>query len=182
MFRAEDMLNFVPAFAAAAGTMLERWRGAGPGALQEIDRDMARVTFQALQDTVLGASIGEDDRSFIEDASAKFLVHSIWKVALSSLRLPPWIPHPGARAMARDGQTMRGVAERVLTSARASGAEGSDLLQQLITARGPATGQAMPDRLIIDNLVTFLVAGHPGADLVALSAGAVPGMAGARAR
>lgn len=160
MFRAEDMLNFVPAFAAAAGPMLKRWRGAGPGALQEIDRDMARVTFQALQDTVLGASIDEEDRSFIEDASAKFLVHSIWKVALSSLRLPPWIPHPGARAMARDGQTMRGVAERVLASARASGAEGNDLLQQLITARDPATGEAMPDRLIIDNLVTFLVAGH----------------------
>jgi cytochrome P450 len=48
----------------------------------------------------------------------------------------------------------------VLTSARASGAEGNDLLQQLITARDPATGEAMPDRLIIDNLVTFLVAGH----------------------
>ena len=160
MFRAEDMLSFVPAFAAAAGPMLELWRGAGPGALQEIDRDMARVTFQALQDTVLGASIGEDDSSFIEDASAKFLVHSIWKVALSSLRLPPWIPHPGARSMARDGQTMRGVAERVLASARESGAKGNDLLQQLITARDPATGEAMPDRLIIDNLVTFLVAGH----------------------
>ena len=70
MFRAEDMLGFVPAFAAAAGHMLERWRGEGPGAPQEIDRDMARVTFQALQDTVLGASIGEGDRSFIEDASA----------------------------------------------------------------------------------------------------------------
>jgi cytochrome P450 len=72
MFRAEDMLGFVPAFAAAAAPMLERWAEAKPGALQEIDRDMTRVTFQALQDTVLGASVGEDDRSFIEDASASF--------------------------------------------------------------------------------------------------------------
>ncbi|MGE5260845.1 MAG: cytochrome P450, partial [Actinomycetota bacterium] len=160
MFRAEDMLGFVPAFAAAAETMLERWSEAGPYALQEIDRDMTRVTFQALQNTVLGASITEDDRRFIEDASAKFLVHSIWKVALSSLRLPPWIPHPGARAMARDGATMRGVAERVLMKARESGADSNNLLQRLITARDPATGEAMPDELIIDNLVTFLVAGH----------------------
>jgi cytochrome P450 len=160
MFRAEDMLGFVPDFAAAATPMLERWGEAGPGAPQEIDRDMTRVTFQALQDTVLGASLGEDDRSFIEDASAKFLVHSIWKVALSSLRLPPWLPHPGARSMARDGQTMRGVAERVLAKARASGAYGNDLLQRLISARDPATGDAMPDELVVDNLVTFLVAGH----------------------
>ncbi|HZP09281.1 cytochrome P450 [Methyloceanibacter sp.] len=160
MFRADDMLGFVPAFAAAATPMLERWKTAGPGAVQDIDRDMTRVTFQALQDTVLGASVGEEERRFIEEASAKFLVHSIWKVALSSLRLPPWIPHPGARAMARDGQTMRGVAARVLARARESGTGGNDLLQRLITARDPATGEAMPDRLIIDNLVTFLVAGH----------------------
>ena len=33
LFRAEDVLGFVPAFAAAAMPMLERWREAGPGAL-----------------------------------------------------------------------------------------------------------------------------------------------------
>ncbi len=160
MFRADDMLGFVPAFAAAAAPMLERWTASGSGAVQDIDRDMTRVTFQALQDTVLGASVGEEDRRFIEAASAKFLVHSIWKVALSSLRLPPWIPHPGAREMARDAQTMRGVAARVLANAREAGSGGNDLLTRLITARDPATGEVMPDRLIIDNLVTFLVAGH----------------------
>ncbi len=160
MFRAEDMLGFVPAFAAAATPLLERWKAAGPGAVQDIDRDMTRVTFQALQDTVLGARVGEEDRRFIEEASAKFLVHSIWKVALSSLRLPRWIPHPGAREMARDARTMRDVAARVLAKARERDRGGNDLLERLITARDPATGEAMPDRLIIDNLVTFLVAGH----------------------
>ncbi len=72
---------------------------------------MKRATLQALQDTVLGASLGEEDRSFIEQAGAKFLANSIWKVVLTSLRLPPSLPHPGSRAMARDGRTMRGVAE-----------------------------------------------------------------------
>jgi cytochrome P450 len=160
LFRAEDVLAYVPAFAAAVTPVLERWSEADPGASQEIDRDMTRATLQALQETVLGASLGEEDRSFIEQAGAKFLASSIWKVALSSLRLPPWIPHPGARSMARDGQTMRDVAARVLAKARASGAEGNDLLQRLVTARDPATGDAMPDDLIVDNVVTFLVAGH----------------------
>jgi cytochrome P450 len=160
LFRAEDVLGFVPAFAEAATPMLERWREAGPGALHDIDRDMTRATLQALQDTVLGASLSEEDRSFIEQAGAKFLASSIWKVALSSLRLPPWIPHPGARSMVRDGQTMRDVAARVLAKARESGAQGNDLLHRLVTARDPATGEAMPDDLIVDNVVTFLVAGH----------------------
>ena len=101
---------------------------------------MTRATFQALQDTVLGASLGEQDRSFIEQAGAKFLRNSIWKVVLTSLRLPPAIPHPGvARDGARRAKSMRGVAERVLASARASGAEGDELLQRLVTARDPAT-------------------------------------------
>jgi cytochrome P450 len=55
---------------------------------------------------------------------------------------------------------MRGVAERVLAKAREGDADGNDLLQRLINARDPATGEAMPDGLVIDNLVTFLVAGH----------------------
>jgi hypothetical protein len=33
-------------------------------------------------------------------------------------------------------------------------------VSRLVAARDPATGEAMPDSLIIDNLVTFLLAGH----------------------
>jgi cytochrome P450 len=160
LFRAEDVLAYVPAFSAACAPLLEHWSKEKPGAIQRIDQDMTRATFQALQDTVLGASLSEEDRSFIEQAGAKFLRNSIWKVVLTSLRLPPSIPHPGSRAMARDGNAMRGVAERVLAKARATEVKGDELLQRLVGARDPATGEAMPDRLIVDNVVTFLIAGH----------------------
>lgn len=79
LFRAEDVLAYVPAFAAACGPVLARWREAAPGASQAIDKDMTRATLQALQDTVLGASLGEDDRRRIEQAGAAFLAHSPWK-------------------------------------------------------------------------------------------------------
>jgi cytochrome P450 len=120
LFRAEDVLAYVPAFAATCAPVLKRWSEAEPGASQNIDTDMTAATLQVLQDTVSGASLGEEDRKFIEQVGAKFLANSIWKVALTSLRLPPSIPHPGARAMVRDGKTMRGVAERVLAKAPAS--------------------------------------------------------------
>ncbi|MGZ5850798.1 MAG: cytochrome P450 [Methyloceanibacter sp.] len=160
LFRAEEVLAYVPAFSAACVPTLERWSQARHGAVQRIDQDMTRATLHALQDTVLGASLGEEDRSFIEQAGAKFLANSIWKVVLTSLRLPPSIPHPGSRDMVRDGKTMRSVAESVLAKARASEAKGDELLQRLVSARDPATGAAMPDDLIVDNVVTFLIAGH----------------------
>jgi cytochrome P450 len=61
LFRAEDVLAYIPAFAGACGTVLQRWREAPPGTSQAIDRDMTRATLQALQDSVLGASLGEAD-------------------------------------------------------------------------------------------------------------------------
>jgi cytochrome P450 len=158
LFRAEDVLGFVPIFAAACEPVLKRWRESPQGAAQAIDKDMTRATLLALQDTVLGASLGEDERSLIEQSGASFLAHSIWKVALTSLHLPPSLPHPGSRAMVRDGRRLREVAGRVLAKARGSG--GDELLQRLVTARDPATGEVMPDALIVDNVVTFQIAGH----------------------
>ena len=159
LFRAEEMLRYVPAFAAASAPLLKRWNDSGAGAAQRIDRDMTGATLQALKDTVLGAGLGDDDRRAIQDAGANFLFYSMWKVALTSLRLPPSIPHPGAQKMARAGKTLRSVAQKVL-AARSGANEGDDLLGRLVTARDPATGNAMPAGLIVDNVVTFLMAGH----------------------
>ena len=160
LFRVEDVLAYVPAFAEACGPVLKRWREAPPGTGQAINRDMTRATLQALQDSVLGASLGEEDRRDIEQAGAAFLGYSVWKIALTSVGLPPWIPHPGSRVMTRAGRTMRDIAMRVLANARKSAEQRDDLLGRLVTARDPATGEAMPDALIVDNVVTFLMAGH----------------------
>jgi cytochrome P450 len=160
LFRSEDVLAYVPAFASACAQLFERWRGTPPGTSQAIGKDMTRATLQALQDSVLGASLGEEDRKSIEQASAAFLGYSVWKVVFASLRLPTWIPHPGSRVMARAGETMRDVATRVLAGARQSADRRDDLLARLVTARDPASGEAMPDDLIVDNVVTFLIAGH----------------------
>ena len=122
LFRAEDVLAYIPAFAGACAPLLKRWREAPPGTSQAIDRDMTQATLQALQDTVLGASLGEEDRRSIEQAGAAFLGYSVWKIALTSLGLPPSIPHPGSRVMTRAGKTLRDIATRVLaTDARKRG-------------------------------------------------------------
>ena len=160
LFRVEDVLAYVPAFAEACGPVLKRWREAPPGTGQAINREMTRATLQALQDSVLGASLGEEDRRNIEQAGAAFLGYSVWKIALTSVGLPPWIPHPGSRVMTWAGRTMRDIAMRVLVNARKSAEQRDDLLGRLVTARDPATGDAMPDALIVDNVVTFLMAGH----------------------
>jgi cytochrome P450 len=161
LFRAEEMLGFTPAFAKACAPALQRWKAA-PGAVQPIDADMASVTLHALQDTVLGANLADDERERIDRYGSTFLRESAWKLALTTLHMPRGTPHPGFLRMRRAGRELRAVAARVLASRRAEGreAQGTDLLSRLIAARDPATGEAMPDALIVDNVVTFLMAGH----------------------
>lgn len=75
LFKAEDVLTYAPIFAAASEPLLKRWRESPPGTIQAIDKDMTRTTLQALQDSVLGASLGEDERQLIEQSGASFLAH-----------------------------------------------------------------------------------------------------------
>jgi len=87
--------------------------------------------------------------------------------------------------MARASRDLREVAGRALAGRRQHGGEGNDLVGRPVSARDPATGEAMPDSLIIDNLVTILLAGRSdgaGADLDALPPRLVPGLAGQSAR
>jgi cytochrome P450 len=81
-------------------------------------------------------------------------------LALVSLGLPGSLPHPGSRIMTLAGKALRDIAHRVLAETRAKGVQGNDLLGRLVTARDPTTGDAMPDSLTVDNVVTFIMAGH----------------------
>ncbi len=160
LFRSEELTAHVPAFASACEPVLARWSEAAPGSPQLIGRDMTNATMQALQDTILGADLGADDRKVIADAGTAFLQPTPWKIAYASLKVPPWTPHPGCAAMRRAAANLRKVAERVLAARRQDCADGAELLGRLVTARDPGTGAKMPDSLIIDNVVTFLMVGQ----------------------
>lgn len=68
--------------------------------------------------------------------------------------------HPGTSRMVRANRDLRDVAARALAVRRKNGGEGGDLLGRLVTARNPAAGSALPDSRSIENVVTFLLAGH----------------------
>ena len=160
LFRAEELHAHVPAFAEACTPVLARWSAAGPGSLQIIGRDMTAAAMQALEDTILGADLSAADRKIIADAGTAFLQPTPWKIALAALKLPEWTPHPGSLGMRRAAGNLRKVAERVLANRRKDRGDDAALLGRLVSARDPGTGAAMPDSLIIDNVVTFLMVGQ----------------------
>jgi cytochrome P450 len=160
LFRAEEIVTYLSGFVAASEQLLTRWRKGPVGSIQNIDRDMASMTLHALQDTVLGASLTDGERREIERAATAFLEPADWKLAYALLKLPRSLPHPGFLRMKHASIKLREAAASVLDSQRRSGLSGTDLLTRLATARDPSTGVKMPDSLIIDNIVTFFIAGH----------------------
>ncbi|MGZ5850730.1 MAG: cytochrome P450 [Methyloceanibacter sp.] len=160
LFRSEALLAYVPAFAAAGAGVLARWKEAERGSLQTIGRDMTDAAMQAMQDTILGGDLSAEDSRAIAEAGTAFLQPTPWKIVFASLKVPPWIPHPGSARMRRAGRNLRKMAERVLERRRQGHGENAELLGRLVAARDPGTDAKMPESLIIDNVVTFLMVGQ----------------------
>jgi cytochrome P450/NADPH-cytochrome P450 reductase len=64
------------------------------------------------------------------------------------------------RKYADDIKFLQVTAEDVLKSRKEQPSKRKDLLNAMLNGQDPKTGQKMTDESIIDNLITFLIAGH----------------------
>jgi cytochrome P450 len=60
----------------------------------------------------------------------------------------------------RAAATLHSAVAAMIRERRASGREPDDLMHRLMVARDPESGQSMNDERLIDNLLTFYLAGH----------------------
>jgi len=162
MFRPQDLLAFVPTFVRAADDVVARWRAAPAGSVQPVDEDMTRATFDVIAATLLPSP----DAAFAGDiqGGVRQLQRSgAWDILYVSMGFPAWLPRPG---MFRSARAVRALRSRVLgivkgrEAERSAGEAHDDLLARLIAARDPETGRTMDDGQLVDNLLTFYLAGH----------------------
>lgn len=169
LFRQQDLLRFVPTFVRVTEALLERWRAAPPGSVQAVDRDMTRITFEVISATLLPSA----DRTVapeVERSMGVFQRWAGWGLLYATTGLPAWLPRPGMGSSARAITTLRNA---VLAMLREKGSgpfspkkgpdpfsQPDDLMQRLMHARDPETGQTMDESRLVDNLLTFYLAGH----------------------
>jgi len=161
MFRHQDLLGFVPVFVHAAQGLLGHWRtapGSAQAAVHSIDRDVTRAAFEVISATLLpsaDATIGP----VLERSIAAFQRSGGWAQLYASLAAPRWLPRPGIASGARAVIALRSAVAAIIRERRANGGP-DDLMHRLMAARDPESGQAMDDERLIDNLLTFYLAGH----------------------
>jgi cytochrome P450 len=159
-FHRERLAGFAATMASCTSDMLDRWEAERAGRDRPIDLhlEMMRLTFRIVGRTLLGADLDAEASEF----GRALGVALDWanRHAEAIVPLPPWVPTPHNLRFRRARGVIEGVLLRVLAERRAARDHGADLLGMLMDARDEATGEGMTDRQLLDELLTFTLAGH----------------------
>lgn len=159
LFRPAELTDHVPEIGAAAHRVLEKWRRAGPSSVQPIDPPMKRATFEVVTRALLP---GDDDvdMAAMERWTSEYLAASSWELVYGLLNLPSWFPHPRKRRALAAARDIRGHLRDLIEKRSRTEGSGTDLLSRLLVAPDPLSGCPMAHRQVLDNVITFLIAGH----------------------
>jgi cytochrome P450 len=120
---------------------------------------MLRATYHVISNTLLpdgGGLIGET----MKRGTADYVKGLSWSAAYAVLNLPVWLPQPGRRRMHFWETRLRAVVADMIRARHISPDDRDDLFTRLLGAVDPETSQTMPEERLVDNLLTFLLAGH----------------------
>ncbi len=159
LFRHQELLRLVPGMYTAADAECSRWRGMPPGTVVPVERHMTDVTYDVVTRTLFAGAASTEGEE-IKAASSGLLDVITWEIAAAMLKLPEWIWHPGKTRMQSNSAHMRAVVASIVARQRRDGSGDGGLIGRMLAARDPDTGAPMTDDQIVDNLLTFLLAGH----------------------
>jgi cytochrome P450 len=119
---------------------------------------MMRVSLRIAGTTLFSADISGDADAM--GAAFRSAFAHVSRRLNSTQIVPPWLPTPSNREFARVKKFLDSYVANLIATRRKSSHQPSDVLSMLLSARDPRTGQPMPDRRIMDEVLTFLAGGH----------------------
>lgn len=158
VFRPERIDSFVPAMIAAGTRAADRLAAQSGSQEISISHEMMRTTFEVVTETILGGA-DQLDVGAVERAIGDYLGGTGWVVAWAQMGLPKRFPYPGSGRVGRARTYLRRITGEMVAARRGQPPR-DDLVQALIDARDEETGEAITDTEIVDNLLTFIAAGH----------------------
>ncbi len=141
----------------AVEAMLSRWQQLPPGNELDIDREMMAVTLEIVGKSLFSIDL-RTDAPRLTGAVLTALDHVIYR-AQNPFALPDWAPTPRNLAFKR---ALRQLDQAVfdIVAARRNGEPKDDLLGMLLAAQDEASGTALSNQQVRDEIITLLIAGH----------------------
>lgn len=161
-FHRDKLASFADQMVSCTKDMLDRWDREEVGATFDLHREVMRLTFRIVGQTLLSTELDGDARA-IGDALEVAIAWANDYVE-SLLRVPPWIPTPNNTRFAKAKATIDTLVDRIVAERRAARDRGApeknDLLAMLMGAEDEATGDRMSDLQLRHELLTLVLAGH----------------------
>lgn len=158
-FTPAALARLVPDMVAPFQALAESWRAGDPEAARDVNEAMTLATFDVIS-RALFSTQDEVDFTVISKAISDYLAPISWVVALASLKIPAWAPHPGRGQIRRATRSMRRLVGDLVAARRQSGGGEDDICADLMRARDPETGRPLDDVDLVDMLLTLVAAGH----------------------
>jgi len=158
VFHRSNVITMLPAMNEAYDKLQARWDNLGTHTTVNIADEMLRLTIEVITQTMFGTSVLEQIEQIAPalEMSLRFAAKTI----MSPMRLPLFIPTPANRRFIQARQLLDELIYGIISQRRADSANYNDLLQMLLDAEDPDTGEKMRDQQIRDEVLTIFSAGH----------------------
>ena len=159
LFRPRDLDQYVPAMQSVALDTVHKWRQSSRDDYRPIEKDMLHAAFWVVAKSVL-AGAPASLLTEIEKGYDDYIANMNWWIVYAMIGLPGWFPRPGGRIMRRHERRVRESVSSLVRSRREFSQSETDLITKLLRASDPETGRELSNDLVVDNVVSFVVAGY----------------------
>lgn len=163
VFLRKSIAGFAETMASCTADLASVWR-AQPGGTFDVAGDMMQLTLRIAGLTLISQEFGDSSGPIAEAVTA--VLESFTRLATSALPYPERWPFPSNRRFARAEKLLDTLVRDIIAERRAAREatgeleSAADLMDLLMAARDPETGEGMSDDLLRDELLTALAAGH----------------------
>ncbi|ULE34185.1 cytochrome P450 [Mycobacterium sp. IDR2000157661] len=155
VFTKHNVRNFGGHMSGAAQAFVDRWPRGGE---VDLDVECRRVAMQSLGKSVLGVDLNEraDTIATCMHVASSYTADR----ALRPVRAPRWFPTRARRRARAAVEAMKTITDEMVRACREDPQRDAPLVQALIAATDPETGQPISDEDISNDLLIFMLAGH----------------------
>ncbi|KYH24942.1 cytochrome P450 119 [Halalkalicoccus paucihalophilus] len=155
-FYMDRIADYADTMTAEVRTAADDWTGTPT---VNIENEMKALTLRILVKSMFGSDIEYEARGIRETVRALQEPGQPTKQPIARM-VPKWIPIPMWRRYKHGIREMESVIQEFVAARRRDGVENrDDLLSMLLTATDE-DGEEMPEKLLRDEMMTFLFAGH----------------------
>jgi cytochrome P450 len=140
--------------------MVQKWK-ANKSTDLDFSLEMRNITFSIAGKTLLGSDLTNEDARIVDEA-VLFTSKMAHDHMFELFPLPYWVPTKRNKEFHFHNNNLSSIVSRLLAQEKKNSNEkdARSILQRLVYAKNPETGEGLSDRELRDEVITLLIAGY----------------------